>query len=97
MFLVKACYPKKKKKTLFPQFFPLVFSMPQNYNVQIHKHIHCFCTLEINTKVWRECRCSPGVALGSVFLCRVGTGPKLLSVCLSGFTQPRTPNYATDY
>lgn len=39
----------KEKQNSSPSFFPsLLFSLPQNYNVQIHKCMRCFCTLEIN-------------------------------------------------
>lgn len=62
IYLDKAHYPGKEKQ-LLPSAFPLVFPpVPQNYNVQIHKRICCFCTLEINTTVGRECRCSAGAA-----------------------------------
>lgn len=66
LYLAKACYSEKEKQPL-PSVFPLVFSVPQNYNVQIHKRIRCFCTLEINTTVRRECRCSAVAALKQRF------------------------------
>lgn len=83
----------KKKNNPPPSVLPLVFTTPQNYNVQIHICVRRFCTLEINT--------GENVAVVAlrqrVFVSRSGFGPRLLSVCPSVFTQPHTSNHATDY
>lgn len=74
----------KRKTKFFPQFFSssFLFSLPQNYNVQIHKCMRCFFTLEINMAF------AGNAAAGLLrrwSSWRSGFWSQLLSVHLSGF------------
>lgn len=100
IYLVKAPAPEKEKQPLVPQFSLSFFSAPQNYNVQIHKRICCFYTLEINTTVGRECRCSAAEALKPLFqifvVCVCLFPSYCLSVCLV-LLNHTLPNHGPDY
>ena len=76
--------------------FPLGFSTPQNYNVQIHKGYGLFLHAGNKHDGQEKMLCSIAAAF-YFFASRSWFDCTLLSVCLSASLNHTLPNHATDY